>query len=194
MYKNFISWKSLVKVRECIPGNIRRTLKARISVTAGWIQLKFGMECVLPRGTFDSKNGTALSYGVPFVSKLYLLMGWFFSKNQLGSCCYLLKIDLVFVACLLKINLVFVICLQKSTRFLYATNIKNQLGFCNNHKKRFGFCRSLAWFLYLVKINSVLILITCIKTESVHWWINLVFVACKILTLSFVLYGNPFGF
>jgi len=40
--------------------NIRQTLKALISVMAGWIRLKFWMECFLPRGTFHSKNGAVL--------------------------------------------------------------------------------------------------------------------------------------
>ena len=34
---------------------IWKTLKARISVMAGRIQLKIGMECVLPQETFHSK-------------------------------------------------------------------------------------------------------------------------------------------
>ena len=88
-------------------------------------------------------------YGVPFVSKLLcLLMGRFFSKNRLGSYCYLLKIDSVFVACQLKTDLVFVTCLQKSTRFLYATKINLVFVNCNN---RFGFCSSLA------KIDSIFV-------------------------------------
>ena len=76
-------------------------------------------------------------YGVLFVSKLSLLMGWFFS----------LKIDLVFVVCLLKstriskinllakltwilyvakINLVFITCIKTDLVFL-----RDRLGFCS---------------------------------------------------------------
>jgi len=35
-------------------------LKAHISVMAGHICLKFGIECVLPQGTYHSKNGVVL--------------------------------------------------------------------------------------------------------------------------------------
>ena len=41
--------------------NIRRTLKALISVMAKQIRLEVRMECVLPRWTFHNKNGV-----VPF--------------------------------------------------------------------------------------------------------------------------------
>ena len=61
------------------------------------------------------------NYGVPFVSKLYLLTDQFFSKNQFGSCWYLLKLDSVFVACLLKIDSVFVHC---KINLVFVTNMK----------------------------------------------------------------------
>ena len=108
-------------------------------------------------------------YGVPFVSKLCLLMGRFslktnlvHVKNWLGFCNLLAKIDLVFVY------------------------YKNQL---DNHKDRFSFCSSLenidsifctlwklTWFLY-----------TCIKTESV-------FVACKYWLAILYHMENPYSF
>jgi len=101
-------------------------------------------------------------YDVPFISKLYLLMGQFFFKNQLGSCCYLLKINLVIVVCLLKIDLVFVTCLQKSTQFLYAAKI-NLVSVT-----RFDFCSSLAKIdLIFVSCKNRLGFITRIKTDSV---------------------------
>ena len=40
--------------------NIRRIFRAPISMMAKWIRLKFGMECILPQGTFHSKNGAVL--------------------------------------------------------------------------------------------------------------------------------------
>ena len=84
------------------------------------------------------------------------------AKNRLNFCSLLAKIELVFVC------------------------YKNQLGFCDNHKNRFGFCSSLAKMdLIFVSCKNRLGFITCIKTKSVHWWIDLVFVARKILTRSF---------
>ena len=45
------------------------------------------------------------------------------TKNQLGSCCYLLKINSVFVVYLLKINLAFIALKQKLTWFLCLVKI-----------------------------------------------------------------------
>jgi len=56
----FLKCKKKNKIRKKDTKNIRQTLKVRISVMAGQIQLKFEMECVLPQGTFHSKNGAVL--------------------------------------------------------------------------------------------------------------------------------------
>ena len=55
--------------------NIWRTLKVPISMMAGPIWLKFCMECVLPRGAFQSKNGA-----VPF---------WHYWVTDMWKWCFL---------------------------------------------------------------------------------------------------------
>ena len=64
---------------------IRLTLKAHISVMAWKTRVQFGLECVLPWGTSQSKNDTFL-FAMTLVSYTYLKMA-FLDSCTIYRCC-----------------------------------------------------------------------------------------------------------